>query len=111
MANIFQQLVQATPSDGVVGELSVADDPVVKDAQTALLCLHWKLLVESIYLTSAQSQNDRQILPFGACFLDYPQLLLGTTFVLPLKQLEESETESDIRVSYNNNEVTGELKW
>ena len=39
MANVLQELVQAAPDDGVVSELSAADELAIKAVQTALLGL------------------------------------------------------------------------
>ena len=87
--------MQAAPGDGVVGELSVVDDPVVKDAQTALLGVHEGLLLDAVHLTHAEAKQSCHFPPLDSNRLDDPQLLLGTAFAPPLEQLEKSQTEGD----------------
>ena len=98
MANIVQQLVQAAPGDGVVGELSVADDPVVEDAIAALLGVHEGLLLDAVHLTHAEAKQSRHLPPLDRNRLHDPQLLLGTAFASPLEQREKSQAEGDVRL-------------
>ena len=87
--------MQASPGDGVVGELSVADDPVVKDAKTALLGVHEGLLLDAVHLTHAEAKQSCHFSPLPANCSDYFQLLFDATFITPLKQDEETKFETE----------------
>ena len=90
--------MQASPGDGVVGKLSIVDDPVVKDTIAALLRVQEGLLLDAVHLTHTEAKQSCHISPLDPNRLHDPQLLLGTAFICPLEQLEKSQTESDVRL-------------